>query len=321
MRIDTHVHCRDGFHAYKATIGEVMSLAKEHGIVAVCDMPNKAHSITSKRDVNYFLSLAGRQGFPDGYYLYVGLTTDTVQVKGAVKLAKEHPRVVGLKCATADFGPLTIERDVDQHRLYQTLAELGYEGILCVHSENRDMFRMEEWDPSRPWTWNDARPPEAEVDAVENQISLAKEYGFRGTLYIPHVTVPGSVDMINSARNSIRIVCGVTPHHLMMSTEEMMRINEQGGNSLWYKVNPPIRGSEDVGGLWKHLFAGRIDWIETDHAPHTEEENLQKYHSGHPSLNLYTRLLQKLRSSGVSEDEIDNLTYHNAKRVFTKILE
>ncbi|GHF42061.1 allantoinase [Amycolatopsis bartoniae] len=37
------------------------------------------------------------------------------------------------------------------------------------------------------------------------------------------------------------------------------------------KVNPPLRGREDVEKLWEHLLAGEIDWVVSDHACCKEE--------------------------------------------------
>src|SRR5690606_36226422 len=39
-----------------------------------------------------------------------------------------------------------------------------------------------------------------------------------------------------------------------------------------YKMNPPLRGSDDGEALIEGLLDGTIDFIATDHAPHTEEE-------------------------------------------------
>jgi dihydroorotase-like cyclic amidohydrolase len=51
MRIDPHVHCRDGKQAYKATIKGVMELAKKQGVDIIFDMPNTDPPITRKEDV------------------------------------------------------------------------------------------------------------------------------------------------------------------------------------------------------------------------------------------------------------------------------
>jgi dihydroorotase len=310
-RIDTHVHCRDGRQAYKATIGEVIRLAQRHGIATVFDMPNKDPPVTSLEGVNEYVNLARRQGCLDGYHLYIGATRDMSQVREAAGIAKFHYKVIGMKFGTADFGGLTIDEPGDQRRLFRTLADEGYMGVMCVHCEDKSRFQMGKWDPERPWTWNEARPPEAEVSAAENQIKYAKEEGFEGTLYIPHVSVPETADLIDASRGRLNIVCGLTPHHANRSTEDMRR-----WNGIELKVNPPIREPGVGLDLLGSLLKGRIDWIETDHAPHTFEEKYGRHLSGYPSLTLYTEFLQDLRQMGVPEDTIEGLTYRNARRVF-----
>jgi dihydroorotase len=41
-------------------------------------------------------------------------------------------------------------------------------------------------------------------------------------------------------------------------------------------MNPPLRGKEDRDALIEGLLDGTIDFIATDHAPHTAEEKAQK---------------------------------------------
>ena len=46
---------------------------------------------------------------------------------------------------------------------------------------------MHLWNPKSPRTWSDARPVEAEVESIRDQIRLAREAGFKGTLHICHI--------------------------------------------------------------------------------------------------------------------------------------
>lgn len=58
----------------------------------------------------------------------------------------------------------------------------------------------------------------------------------------------------------------VCPHHLLL---EDMDIPSDDAN---WKMNPPLRSSEDKKALIEGLLDGTIDCIATDHAPHTQEE-------------------------------------------------
>ena len=58
----------------------------------------------------------------------------------------------------------------------------------------------------------------------------------------------------------------VCPHHFTLCTDD---ITEDDGN---FKMNPPLRGREDVEALKAGLKADIINVIATDHAPHSAEE-------------------------------------------------
>lgn len=58
----------------------------------------------------------------------------------------------------------------------------------------------------------------------------------------------------------------VSPHHLLLCDEDIPGLDTN------YKMNPPLRSAEDRAALIEGLLDGTIDFIATDHAPHTEEE-------------------------------------------------
>ncbi len=308
MHIDPHVHCRDWQEAYKSTIKDVVSLALSNGIVAVFDMPNTNPPITNESLVKARLALARKEGVLQHYYLYVGITSDEKQIADAARLARLSKKIVGIKMfAGTSVGSLALPSESDQKEVYRILAELGYEGVLAVHCEKEKYFRQEEWNPQVPATWNDARPEIAEIESVKDQIKFARKAGFSGTLHIAHVSAPESVKIIDKARRHMKITCGATPHHLLISTREMA-----GRNGLLYKVNPPIRNERSRRTLFSLLKKGRIDWIETDHAPHTLAEKLEKpYLSGIRSLELYQKLLHALKKSGFTDSQIYKITFSN----------
>lgn len=315
--IDPHVHCRDGKEAYKTTIREVSEIAKKQGIVAIFDMPNTDPPILTEKDVLERLKLAEernltrRRGYPE-YFLYIGLTADEKQIKEAVKVAANHPRVVGLKLYTA--GPahgLEVTRETDQGKIYWLLADLDYRGVLAVHCEKVSEFKPELWDPQRPWAHANARPLRAQLASINDQIIFAKEAKFKGKLHICHVPCADGVDLIWIAKKDLQITCGVTPHHILFSQEDMVEWK------FLLKVNPPLYNLKEQQKLRNRLWEGRIDWIETDHAPHTWEEKVNfPYLSGVTSLCLYHGFLVWLNQQGLSWSEIEKLTYWNIKRIF-----
>ena len=100
---------------------------------------------------------------------------------------------------------------------------------------------------------------------VARDILLAKETGAQ--LHLCHCSTKDSVEMVRQAKaEGIRVSAEVCPHHFSMSTDDIL---SDDGN---YKMNPPLRGREDLEALKKGLQAGIMEAISTDHAPHSREE-------------------------------------------------
>jgi dihydroorotase len=321
--IDPHVHCRDWGQINKSTIKKTTELARNNRIYAIIDMPNTAPPIISMKEVDMRIDTAHSQGCLNGYYLNVGLTKDVRQVAEAVKTTM-NPRVAGLKFFTCgeEKDVLAIKNKEDRRRIYETLVDCDYRGVLTVHCEDENYFCQGKFNPDEPWTWNDQRPPISEVKAVEEQIRLAEETGFQGHLRIAHVSTVEAMRLIKNASDSMRISGEVTPHHLLYSKDDM-----KDDYGLDKKTNPPIRTIEEVNALWPELkeIVNRnyvLFVIGSDNAPHTlEEKRNYPYASGHQSIPLYSRLLDEMRNRGFSEAAIENLTYWNVKKIFTKIKE
>ncbi|MDE1851825.1 MAG: dihydroorotase family protein [Candidatus Micrarchaeota archaeon] len=317
--IDPHVHCRDWGQSYKATIKSTMELARNQGVVAIFDMPNTDPPIFTKELAERRLRTAIEEGCIDGYYLYMGITSRPDQIREAVDTYNSNPKVIGFKMyAGKSTGELQISEPEKQKIVYETLAECGYGGVLAVHCEKDSLARMDLWDPKRPQTWSLARPKEMETESVKEQVALAKGSGFSGTLHVAHVTTDEAVSIVERERRNMDITCGVTPHHVTLSTDEM-----DGAEGMSYKVNPPLRDRKTVKRMKELLMEGKIDWIETDHAPHSQEEKSYPgngaFMSGIPSLASYSSFIDGLIGHGFKESQIEDLTYNNIKGRFTKV--
>ena len=329
--IDPHVHLRDWDQKHKETIAHGLMIADRVGLSGVFDMPNTSPAITSRDLVERRLSVAFGEGSPVFYGLYVGLTADPAQIKGAVESYKtffpvpnSRVGVVGLKMfAGHSVGNLGIIDPEKQRLVYKTLADLGYEGVLAVHCEREDLLLPEKWNPADPKSHSYARPPISEFLSVTDQINFAQDARFKGNLHIAHVSVPTSVELVEAARQKgeIRITCGATPHHCTLDFEDQP-IGEMG---LLYKVNPPLRSLDCSVQLFTQLREGKIDWIETDHAPHTLTEKTGKaldakgnpqYMSGFPGLPFYPHFIDTLVNCDFPERLIRDLTHKNIGRAF-----
>lgn len=313
--IDPHVHLRDGEQRHKETLRHGLAVAEKIGISAVFDMPNTSPPILRHEDIYRRLAMAKAVQSTVFYGLYCGLSANSDQIREAVSCVDEFRQVVGLKLyAGPSTGDLNVGNEEDQERLFRLLGELRYRGVLAVHAESQQYFSPKDWDPSHPITHTLARPPLSEIHAVGNMLEYAKKYNFAGTLHICHVSLPESVLMIEKARENagFRISCGATPHHLLLN--DLMMEDPDG---LLLKVNPPLRDEHEQQKLMDMLLEGRIDWIETDHAPHKKSEKmLEPYASGIPGFPILPYLIAKLRERGADDKMIRRMTHDRIEQIF-----
>jgi len=108
-------------------------------------------------------------------------------------------------------------------------------------------------------------PAVAEEAMIARDCLLAGHVGSR--LHVCHVSTSGSVELIRWAKSKgWAVTAEVTPHHLLL-TDDLVATYDP-----IYKVNPPLRTSEDVAVLRAGLADGTIDCVATDHAPHPTED-------------------------------------------------
>lgn len=334
MRIDPHVHCRDGRQSHKETVEHVFEIAQEQGIDIIFDMPNTDPPLLSEESLKQRLKLVPRK-YRGKYFIYLGLTREETQIKEVLRCYSKYPEVIGFKMyAGHSTGQIGIGNKDDQNIVYAVLAKKGYSGVLAVHCEKESLFYNELWNPEDPITHTLVRPKQAEIESVKDQIYLAEKNKFQGTLHIVHVSCPETVNLVYTRKlkneklknnkdskkkdNILKITCGATPHHLLWDKNKL-----NGSNGLLYKTNPPLRSEIDVQGLRKCLKENKIDWIETDHAPHTLAEKLYApYLSGYASLYLYGYLIKEFlpQKLGLSKKQIKDLTFNNIYSVFKEKL-
>ena len=319
--IDPHVHLRDWDQREKETLAHGLEVALRAGLDGVFEMPNTSPPLTTRRRIEERLVLAqeARKELRGEIFhgLYAGLTLEADQVREVVRAHGDlFPRIVGLKLfAGHSTGNMGIVEEEAQRRVYRLLAEEGFRGVLAVHCEKEALLLTRDdgspdWDASHPETHAMARPPEAETAAVLDQIRFASMEGFRGTLHIAHISVPEALEAARNASEA-KVTCGICPHHALFDAEAM-----RGEAGLLLKMNPPLRPRALQQRMFDSLLAGEIDWIETDHAPHTLRDKLSGYASGIPGFPYYPRFIELLRSRGISEALLDRITHDAIEECF-----
>lgn len=137
-------------------------------------------------------------------------------------------------------------------------------------------------------------PSVCESVQIARDVLLAEEAGCH--YHVCHISTEGSVRAVRDAKRAgINVTAEVTPHHLLLSEDDIP------GPDANYKMNPPLRGKKDREALIEGLLDGTIDFIATDHAPHTaaeKEKGMELAPFGIVGLEtafplLYTNLVEK----------------------------
>ena len=147
---------------------------------------------------------------------------------------------------------------------------------VSFHCEDPEILEKHKNEPTHELQ----RPPEAEISAIDFALELIQKYNLSGK--ICHVsTLEGLEKIIKAKKLGVNVTLEITPHHLYF---DMEMLNE--GNRKIFQMNPPLRRRVDRLKIIEFLKNGEIDYLATDHAPHTKEEK-EKGISGLPHLDTY----------------------------------
>jgi dihydroorotase len=111
-------------------------------------------------------------------------------------------------------------------------------------------------------------PSVCEAVHIARDVLLAEAAGVH--YHVCHISTKESVRVVRDAKRAgVNVTAEVTPHHLLLSEDDIPGLDTN------YKMNPPLRSKEDREALIEGLLDGTIDFIATDHAPHSQDEKAQ----------------------------------------------
>jgi dihydroorotase len=127
-------------------------------------------------------------------------------------------------------------------------------------------------------------PAAAEEVMVARDIALVRLTG--APVHFLHLSTAGSVELVRLAkREGLPVTAEAAPHHMLLTHDAVADYDTV------FKVNPPLRTSEDVAAVVAGLCDGTIDAIATDHAPHAPEAKDAPFDQAPPGmLGLQTAL-------------------------------
>jgi dihydroorotase len=261
---DLHIHAREdvgGTQRYKEDFRSMSAAAVHGGVVHVADMPN--NPVAPINDASYVGKEALTKTSDVHVTLYAGIGPNTNPLERHVP----YKAFMGPSVGDLFF--------TSQAQLEEAVAKYRGKNV-SFHCEDPEILAANRNAP----THEQKRPASAEITATEFALYLIEKYELVGKLC--HYSTRGGLDKIVAARaRGVRVTCEVTPHHLFF--DESMLTDE---NRLWLQMNPPLRSSDDRVALIAALKRGDIDYVATDHAPHTIAEK-GKGVSGVPLLDTY----------------------------------
>lgn len=257
--IDLHVHLRDPGLEYKETLETGGNAAARGGVTTVCAMPNTKPVIDNGEKVTAVHKRAEKEA-----------KVNVIQL-GAITIGQNGEEIADIE-GMAKAGCRAISEDgksVMNASIYRKAMKLAKENQVAVFAHCEDITMVEggvmHADEKAKALGLKGITNAVEDVIIARDILLAKETGVK--LHLCHCSTADSVKMVGEAKKAgISVTAEVCPHHFSMTTDD---ITADDGN---FKMNPPLRGKQDVEALKAGLAADVIDVIATDHAPHAAEE-------------------------------------------------
>ncbi|GBU27533.1 allantoinase [Treponema sp. R8-4-B8] len=258
--IDAHVHFRDPGLTEKEDFETGSVAAAFGGVTTVADMPNVIPVTSTAQNLKEKIKIAQKKSYVD-FALFALLTNDNLDEMEKLKKLGALGFKVFFGTSTGDIACPSAGILIQQ---MEKSVKLNLRiGFHCETSEINSYFTSvckNKTNLSDGKLLSQARPVMSEALAVQTVIYY-NEYA-KAKIHIHHITSDRGLSLIAQAKQKkMDISTEVCPHYLLF-------VDTQDA----HKVYPPIRGQEDNKALWQALKRGEINFIASDHAPHTKEE-------------------------------------------------
>ncbi|MBN3962272.1 dihydroorotase [Nostoc sp. NMS8] len=275
--IDPQVHFREPGLEHKEDLFTASCACAKGGVTSFLEMPNTRPLTTTQQALDDKLERASHKSLVN-YGFFIGATAENLP---DLLLAKPTP---GIKVFMGSMhGQLLIDGET-------TLEAIFAKGdrLIAVHAEDQariNQRRQEFANIHDPAVHSQIQDDRAALLATQLALKLSQKYQRR--LHILHLSTALEADLLRQEKPSW-VTAEVTPQHLLLNTSAYKEIGTLA------QMNPPLRSPHDNEVLWQALRDGVIDFIATDHAPHTLEEKAQEYPntpSGMPGVETSLALM------------------------------
>lgn len=264
--VDLHVHFNEPGRTHWEGWGPGGRAAATGGATTVVEMPLNAIPPTTTAAALVTKVQAAQASSAVDFALWGGLITDNLAHLRELASAG----VIGFKAFMCPSGTAEFTH-VEDDILYEGLCQIRELGLfLAVHAESHwitrhNTERLQAHGRTDRRAWGEARPPVAELEAIQRALFLASRADCR--LHIVHMTLPEGAELIQESRAAgLPVTVETCAHYLTLTDDDLVRLGPVA------KCAPPLRDRATQEGLWQDVLQGRIDCITSDHSPCPTED-------------------------------------------------
>ncbi|NWF61873.1 MAG: dihydroorotase [Fischerella sp.] len=258
--IDPQVHFREPGLEHKEDLFTATCACAKGGVTSFLEMPNTRPLTTTVQALDDKLQRAQNKCLVN-YGFFIGATAENLP---DLLLANPTP---GIKIF---MGSMHGQLLIDQQEVLEAIFAKGNR-LIAVHAEDQariNQRRKEFAGISDVAVHSQIQDNQAALLATQQALKLSQKYQRR--LHILHMSTAEEAELLRQHKPDW-VTAEVTPQHLFLNTSAYEKIGTLA------QMNPPLRSPHDNEVLWQALHDGVIDFIATDHAPHTLEEKAQPY--------------------------------------------
>jgi len=256
--IDLHVHLREPGQQHKETIATGTAAAAAGGFTSVCTMPNTS-PVNDSPEITCWMQ-APERGAVVNVFPIAAATLGSM----GLELTDFAALKDGGAIAVSDDGKPVLD-DAVMYDALRTAAALGLPVVQHAEDTRLTAGCSMNLGPTSFRLGLRGMPNQAESGVVERDIRLASE--LNAHIHVAHLSTIEALCAVRKAKSAgVRVTCEVTPHHFTLVD------NNVGEFDTNYKMNPPLRSTNDRRAMIEGLSDGTIDAIATDHAPHAFHE-------------------------------------------------
>jgi dihydroorotase len=258
--IDPQVHFREPGLEHKEDLYTASRACARGGVTSFLEMPNTKPLTITQAALEDKLARAAQKSLVN-YGFFIGAT-----VANLPDLNTASP-TCGIKIFMGSAqGPLLVSTMTELEPIFASGQRL-----IAVHAEDqarilerRQLFAHQ----SDPAVHSQIQDETAALSATQMALALSAKYQRR--LHILHLSTGVEANYLRDHKLPW-VTAEVTPQHLLLNTDSYAQLGTLA------QMNPPLRTPENNEILWQALLDGVIDFIATDHAPHTLTEKAQPY--------------------------------------------